>query len=352
MITNIALKNFKCFRELEVNPKLITVFIGPNGTGKSGVLQALLLLKQSEDLNKGINLDGRLVQFASEDFMFHDPEQPPVVISLSGYWNPAGIRFEYRCECLLLGRAKQLIDQPPSIFVGEDSFLEIMRGMRFVPALRGLTQADYSLLGDFNGDIRVGGDFATQERETVAALVYSRLVRISDSMKQITGVGFAAHQIPGPERLISPVSIAPSGGAHITSEGFGTNSLLQLLLELERTEYGDTVLIEEPEIHLHPKAQAELAEVIATEAKRNTKQIIMTTHSEYVAGRLLTLVAEKRLSPNELAIYAFDKDDRGECSATEIEVTEGGQVKGGLTSFHDATRDEMRRYVDGLRNRA
>ena len=49
MITNITLLNFKCFRELEVNPKLITVFIGPNGAGKSSVLQALLLLKQSAE---------------------------------------------------------------------------------------------------------------------------------------------------------------------------------------------------------------------------------------------------------------------------------------------------------------
>ena len=64
----------------------------------------------------------------------------------------------------------------------------------------------------------------------------------------------------------------------------------------------------------------------------------MTTHSEYVAGRLLTLVAEKRLSPDELAIYSFEKDEKGECSASEIEVTERGQVKGGLTGFHDATR--------------
>ena len=46
MITNITLENFKCFRKVEINPKLVTLFIGPNGTGKSGVLQALLLLKQ------------------------------------------------------------------------------------------------------------------------------------------------------------------------------------------------------------------------------------------------------------------------------------------------------------------
>ena len=49
MITNITLENFKCFRHISVNPKLVTVFIGPNGTGKSGVMQALLLLKQSRD---------------------------------------------------------------------------------------------------------------------------------------------------------------------------------------------------------------------------------------------------------------------------------------------------------------
>ena len=38
MITNISLKNFKCFRHLDLDPKLVTVLIGPNGTGKSGVL--------------------------------------------------------------------------------------------------------------------------------------------------------------------------------------------------------------------------------------------------------------------------------------------------------------------------
>ena len=47
MITNITLENFKCFRQVSINPKRLTVLIGPNGTGKSSILQALLLLKQS-----------------------------------------------------------------------------------------------------------------------------------------------------------------------------------------------------------------------------------------------------------------------------------------------------------------
>ena len=63
MITNITLRNFKCFRELEVNPKLITVFIGPNGTGKSSVLQALLLLKQSQGTDQ-INYQGEFINLS------------------------------------------------------------------------------------------------------------------------------------------------------------------------------------------------------------------------------------------------------------------------------------------------
>ena len=40
MIANVAVENFKCFRELDISPRMLTVLIGPNGTGKSGVLQA------------------------------------------------------------------------------------------------------------------------------------------------------------------------------------------------------------------------------------------------------------------------------------------------------------------------
>ena len=61
MITGITLENFKCFRKVEIHPKRVTCFVGPNGTGKSSVLQAFGLLKQTvegssaEEIPEGVD---------------------------------------------------------------------------------------------------------------------------------------------------------------------------------------------------------------------------------------------------------------------------------------------------------
>jgi predicted ATPase len=183
-------------------------------------------------------------------------------------------------------------------------------------------------------------------------LAYSRsdVEKVSRLMKRVTGVGFRTDTVP--PQSAKPVSESQAGVFSLVAEGFGTNTLVQLLFEMVRAVPGATVLIEEPEVHLHPKAQADLASVLVEEAKADNKQVIMTTHSEHVAGRLLTLVAEGKLSPEEVAIYSFEKDENGVCSAEEIKVTEHGQVVGGLKSFFETDLDEMRRFVDALRARA
>ena len=185
---------------------------------------------------------------------------------------------------------------------------------------------------------------------TTMAYSAAEVSRVSDWMKQVTGVGLKAELVP--PQSVKPVSTTPLGESSLISEGFGSNALVQLLFELSRASNGATVLIEEPEIHLHPRAQADLASVIIGEAKAAEKQVIITTHSEHVVGRLLTEVAEGKLSSEEVAIYSFEKDADGVCSASAIEVMETGQVTGGLRSFFQTDLDEMRRYVEALRARA
>ena len=413
MITNISLENFKCFRYLDLNPKLVTVLIGPNGTGKSGVLQALLLLKQSKHANQYLDLDGDLVRFIPEDFMFHglDPALNDVKLSLSGYWpiNSEGVedqvefethlsysgnallrnkegRTKFRvsgreCELLFDNRStlRQIITPRGSIaYRGADGinrfnisstsgmekdFLpfwervsevpsDTIANMKIVPAARALSRGLYQLGAELSMSISSADGLGKQEEDIATTLGYSRreVEKVSNLMKRVTGVGFRTDTVPPQSVML--LSESPAGEVSLVAEGFGTNTLVPLLFELVRSVPGATLLVEEPEVHLHPKGQADLASVLVEEAKTADKQVIMTTHSEHIVGRLLTLVAENKLSPNEVAIFSFEKDKDGVCSANEIEVTDQGQVKGGLKSFFEADLNEMRRYVDALRARA
>lgn len=324
MITNITLENFKCFRHVSINPKLLTVLIGPNGTGKSSVLQALLLHKQTV-----ANRESRPV-YQGEFVDLRDmlDVAPNFIDEIQG--------LSIKC--------KVRESEDPGI-----AYRLAFQSLKFVPAIRGMIKHTYPLGDQYAEYLSLRQGFDAQECQLASNLVYesSAIDKLSEALKRVTGVGLRAAVIPG--REVEVKSQIPVGEVNVTGEGFGTNSLIQLLHQLMIADKGATVLIEEPEIHLHPRAQADLAEVMAETAKAEDKQIIMTTHSEYVAGRLLTLVAEGKLTVDDLAIYSFEKDDKGECSATEIEVTERGQTKGGLYSFDEATRDEMRRYADGLR---
>ena len=332
MITNITLQNFKCFRELEVNPKLITVLIGPNGTGKSSVLQSLLLLKQSVGAER-INHQGEFINLSDPTDMIPNFLSEPLPIQIGFQGNidtdPGLTQPEFCEEAHFRYSASFFSDLTPApssaLPKAHSAPGFVLEQLRVVPAARGLVRLKYAL--------------GNKSEETFSKL-----------LKKVIGTGLLAKTVP--PQSVEVKSVTPSGAVNIEAEGFGANALVLLFHTLLTAEKGATILIEEPEIHLHPKAQAELAEVLADTAKAEDKQIIMTTHSEYIAGRLLTLVAENRLTTDELAIYYFEKDEKGECFASEIEVTERGQTKGGLTGFHEATRDEMRRYVDGLRNRA
>ena len=407
MITNISLENFKCFRYLDLNPKLVTVLIGPNGTGKSGVLQALLLLKQSKHANQYLDLDGDLVRFIPEDFMFHglDPALNDVKLSLSGYWpiNSEGVedqvefethlsysgnavlknkegRTKFRVsgrECELLfdnrstlrritlqeaglrrcGRNQQIQYQLEKDFLPfwervSEVPSDTIANMKIVPAARALSRGLYQLGAELSMGISSADGLGKQEEDIATTLGYSRreVEKVSNLMKRVTGVGFRTDTVPPQSVML--LSESPAGEVSLVAEGFGTNTLVPLLFELVRSVPGATLLVEEPEVHLHPKGQADLASVLVEEAKTADKQVIMTTHSEHIVGRLLTLVAENKLSPNEVAIFSFEKDKDGVCSANEIEVTDQGQVKGGLKSFFEADLNEMRRYVDALRARA
>ena len=355
MITGIVLENFKCFERVEIHPKRVTCFVGANGTGKSSVLQAFGLLKQSTvkrsilqignivDYSIEVQSQGPLLNINSPKELSLKLGQSSFEISFEGTRKVGGKERPFSFHSELEDYSDIETD-----LSGDRSFTNIrwtLRSLTIVPALRGFTLPAYRLGDNVSADVAMEQGFANQEAQTATNLGYLRpdIEKISPLLQRVSGVGLRVDTVP--PQSVEVKSTTSTRSFNIVSEGFGTNSLIMLLLQLTSADRGATVMIEEPEIHLHPKAQAEMAEVLVEVALEEDKQVIMTTHSEHITGRLLTLVAEGKLTPDDVAIYAFEKDEQGVCTAKNLRINPDGTMEGAVNDFFEVNLAEMNRFA-------
>ena len=98
------------------------------------------------------------------------------------------------------------------------------------------------------------------------------------------------------------------GGTEVllTDVGFGVSQVLPVVTLLQYVPLGSTVILEQPEIHLHPLAQANLADVIINAATHRNVQVILESHSEHLLLRLQRRVAEESISADDINLYFCD----------------------------------------------
>ncbi len=89
----------------------------------------------------------------------------------------------------------------------------------------------------------------------------------------------------------------------ITDVGFGVSQVLPVLTLCYFVPEGSTILIEQPEIHLHPSVQSGLADVFIDVAKDRNIQLIIESHSEHLLNRLQRRIAEEIITPKDVALY-------------------------------------------------
>ena len=120
--------------------------------------------------------------------------------------------------------------------------------------------------------------------------------------------------------------------ALITDVGFGISQILPVLVLCFYAPKGSTIILEQPEIHLHPAAQSALGDVLIAARQRRGVQIIVESHSEHLLRRLQRRIAEETLPQGDLGVY-FCENVGDHSEIKELELDQYGNIKNWPTHF-------------------
>jgi len=211
----------------------------------------------------------------------------------------------------------------------EQSILRLIH----VPALRGNPKRAYEYTPvtgpQFQGTFEnytagiIHHWFITDDKRT------SELSRVLGSQGLGLTSGIGTRQIDDTQvellvnRVIGGNVMRTSDMVNIKDVGFGVSQVLPVLVALLVAEAGQLVYLEQPELHLHPRAQHALAQVLADAANRGVR-VVVETHSDLLLLGIQTLVAEGNLPPEKVICHWFERGEDGVSHITPTNLDKDG----------------------------
>jgi predicted ATPase len=247
---------------------------------------------------------------------------------------------------LLIGRLDVLPDASP-----------YLRAIVHVPALRGNPERTYktSAVGH-----EFPGTFEPYVASIISAWQLSRDVRLKQLGKALEKLGLTwkveATRLNDTqvELRVGRLRKAAKGGekdlVSIADVGFGLSQTLPVVVALLAARPGQLVYLEEPEIHLHPKAQVALAQILTDAATRGVR-VVAETHSALLLLGVQTLVAEGKLSPDLVALHWFSQAADGTTEVRSAEIDRAGAFGDWPEDFGEVALDAQSRYLDAAEAR-
>jgi predicted ATPase len=119
--------------------------------------------------------------------------------------------------------------------------------------------------------------------------------------------------------------------------GFGVSQILPILVECLRTAERETIILEQPEIHLHPSLQSKLADFFICMAKAG-KNLVIETHSEHLINRLCLRIAQEESNDTRnlinILFISFDEQNKTSISRL-VEINKYGEIENWPVGFFD-----------------
>jgi predicted ATPase len=388
MLKGLQLGNFKSWREVNAPLAPITGVFGTNSSGKSSLLQALLLMKQSTEnsdqeqvlefgnektlvdlggfydvifqrdittkLSLGISYSSKLFQdyeyikFQSDVVLIDGKlaldalayKLGFVVVELSSKFEDHvqvtrhNVKFHQSKKFYRFSEKERQNNN--DLNPGETlelSFEQVLSQTSYLGPLRDFPKRFYIWTGAAPSNVGKQGE------NTIAALLAARIGGnkvgkiplenyIAEKLKDLGLIySFRLEELrEGTNIFRVLVRRTPeSPEVSLTDVGFGVSQVLPVLVLCYYVPEGSTILLEQPELHLHPSVQSGLADIFIDAYQKRGVQIILESHSEHLLRRLQRRIAEEEILPTDVSLY-FCSLEKGESKLTPLDMDEYGNI--------------------------
>ena len=400
ILTSICLRNFKCFRDVEIEISGLTILAGLNGMGKSSVIQALLLLRQSFGFqnrgNRRLKLNGEFAELGTGADVFFDlADDDELSIGYEfeeekGQAFRSTYRYEYdrRAENLRPASSTEAFNNRLDEYWDEEKkdWVQITRDNQANLPRAPLPQI-YSTVGfQYISAERLGPRKLLPSSEE-----HSRLRQVGSQGEFVLGVlanseagslndadprlhpavasqslksqveGWLQEISPGTRLEINSYSEidahtsrfsferkgdVPSKPFRPSNVGFGISYVLPVIAALLCARQSSILVIENPEAHLHPKGQTRLG-FLAAQASAAGVQVIVETHSDHFLDGVRLAARDRRCDPKNVAIHYFSRFG-SEAAVMSPELLEDGRLTEWPEGFFDERDDNLAKLLSPL----
>ena len=399
MITELRAQNFKSWQDtdtLQFAP--LTGFFGANNSGKTSILQVLLLLQQTvreENFNFPLNFgkgNNSLVNLGNFDAVIHRHNKTfslgisvswrlPRKIKIRGNltdslsfsttiikkheelmlerfcyttseydleigWTDQGYRLKHNTIEVNPFRCYGVVNPigPLEEFLPlQEAFEDLFFRIHYLGPLREHPRHHYIWEGDHPKSIGQEGEKA------IPALLSGRIrhfpidEQILSWLQRLELIhSYDLHPVSDTgkdyEFLVKQYKDGPE--VRLTDVGFGVSQVLPVLILCYYAPEGSILILEQPEAHLHPKVQSDLADVLIDVMKNRNVQIILESHSEHLLLRLMRRIAEEDISADQTALYFCQIND-GTSEIERLNMDEYGNIRNWPQDFFGDSTGEL-----------
>lgn len=378
VLRELHLKSFKRFLDAKLPLSTLTALTGLNSGGKSSAMQSMLfmhhgasdqcLFPATKDRLLRLNAPGlflgdkgKLLHEAAEDETFS------IGFTCSeGYYTTYTTWSFGGADCERDSLAVPVVKTPPADADETivTNLLRALQNLQFIPADRFGPADSYPLEAPFRHHTpgpRAERSFGNlwwfgQEPLAVPAMLHpdsdipptllrQAEARLSDLFPRIE---LQVQRVNPTNLMTLGIRTADDNDFHTPHNvGFGVTYVLPIIISLLIAKQNDLVLIENPEAHLHPKAQSYIAKLCAKAAAAGV-QVIIETHSDHILNGIRLAVHGGELPPDQVSILFFKGPSQDETDIFEhIRVQRNGQ----LTQWPEGFFDEADYALDQLLGR-